>query len=279
MILLSFAGGPALNLRNEVVGIAFQSLFTGDSDNIGYLVAESVVDHFLRDYEKNNRYTGFCHCGFQWQRMENISLRRSMNMKDGENGILVRRVNKTSPAVKVLRANDIVCAIDGIAVSNAGTVPYRSGERISFHYIITTKFTGDTVKLRILRDGKAVEIEYALGEIAENSLVPVNEHRRQPEYLTVAGLVFVALSEPYLAAEYGEKWDLVCAPRLLAIEIFLIFSLCSTTFLLSLTLTCACSLPPALWNLHRKPQFGCSSAWYTDAKRHWTSKSLSYLKF
>ena len=60
------SGGPAMNHRNEVVGIAFQSLNTGDSDNIGYLVAESVVDHFLKDYDKNGRYTGFCYCGFQW---------------------------------------------------------------------------------------------------------------------------------------------------------------------------------------------------------------------
>lgn len=141
--------------------------------------------------------------------MENISLRRSMKMQDDENGILVRRVDKTSEAPSVLSEGDIVTHIDGVAVSNAGTVPYRSGERISFHYIITTKFTGDKVRLRIIRDGVKRDVEYALGEITRSHLVPVHDQRRQPEYLTVAGLVFVAISEPYLCAEYGEKWDLV----------------------------------------------------------------------
>lgn len=198
-----------MNDLNEVVGVAFQSLHTDDSENIGYLVAQSVVKHFLDDYATNGRCSGFSHCGFQWQSMENISLRRSMKMKDGENGILVRRVDKTSNALTVLKEGDIITHIDGVEVSNAGTVPYRSGERISFHYIITTKFTGERVKLRIIRDGEKKDIEYALGEISKSHLVPVHDQRRQPEYFTVAGLVFVAISEPYLSAAYGDKWDMV----------------------------------------------------------------------
>lgn len=138
-----------------------------------------------------------------------------MKMKDDENGILVRRVDKTSAAPKVLKEGDIITHIDETPVSNAGTVPYRSGERISFHYIITTKFTGDKVRLSIIRDGEKQDIEYALGEITKSHLVPVHDQRRQPEYLTVAGLVFVAISEPYLSAEYGEKWDLKAPVKLL----------------------------------------------------------------
>ena len=209
------SGGPALNHRNEVVGIAFQSLNTAESENIGYLVAESVVNHFLRDYTNNGRYTGFCHCGFAWQKMENSAMRRYMNMKPEESGILVRKVMKTSPAHKVLKQSDIVTAIDDIQISNAGTVPYRSGERISFHYIITTKFTGDDTTLNIIREGKRMSVTYELRDSTENLLVPVHENRRQPEYFTIAGLVFVALSEPYLAAEYGDKWDLKAPVRLL----------------------------------------------------------------
>lgn len=209
------SGGPALNHDNHVVGIAFQSMNSGDAENIGYLVAESVVDHFLKDYDRNSKYTGFCHCGFTWQKMENKALRKCMNMSPDDSGVLVRRVMKTSPANKVLKPEDIVTSIDGVSVSNAGTVPYRSGERISFHYIITTKFTGDIVDVGILRNGKHLQVQYELRDSSENLLVPVRERRRQPEYFTIAGLVFVALSEPYLVAEYGDKWDLKAPVRLL----------------------------------------------------------------
>ncbi|CAN8069415.1 unnamed protein product [Agarophyton chilense] len=209
------SGGPALNHANNVVGIAFQSMNSGDAENIGYLVAESVVDHFLKDYQTNAKYTGFCHCGFTWQKMENKSLRKCMNMKPQQSGVLVRKVMKTSPAFSVLKPEDIVTSIDAVSVSNAGTVPYRSGERIAFHYIITTKFTGDIVKLNILRNGEPLAIQYELRESSENLLVPVREQRRLPEYFTIAGLVFVALSEPYLIAEYGDKWDLKAPVRLL----------------------------------------------------------------
>lgn len=215
VIATGIAGAPALNGMNEVVGIASQPSHTCDSGNAGHLVAERVIDHFLRDFQNNGKYTGFCHCGFHWQKMENIGLRKSMKMADNDNGILVRRVHRTSSAFQVLRVGDVVTAIDGIPVSNTGTVPYRSGEQISFHYIISNKFIGDLVRLLVLRQGKCTEITYKLGESAENRLVPVHELKHRPEYFVTAGLVFVALSEPYLIAEYGGGWDLHAPVRLL----------------------------------------------------------------
>lgn len=208
------AGAPALNRRSEVVGVASRSLYTCDSGNVGHLVAEEVVDHFLRDYQNHGNYTGFCHCGFHWQKMENISLRKSMKMADTESGIMVRRVHKTSLAFQVLREGDVVTAIEGISISNAGTVPYIFGERISFHHVISNKFVGDSVRFQVLRQGKSMQITYKLGEVGENLLVPVHERQRRPEYYIIAGLVFIALSEPYLIAEYGDKWDLRAPVRL-----------------------------------------------------------------
>ena len=40
------SGGPALDERGHVAGVAFSS-YAGSADNIGYLVPASVVEAFL----------------------------------------------------------------------------------------------------------------------------------------------------------------------------------------------------------------------------------------
>lgn len=200
------SGGPALNQHDEVVGVAFQTLRGEDTENIGYLIPQTVVHHFLSDYVAHGAYTGFCHCGFLWQPLENRSMRRYMQMPEDETGVLVRDVMQTSASSSVLQDDDILTRIDDLDISNAGTVPYTSGERISFHFIITTKFVGDIVKLRILRKGNPIAVQYKLPDSNAHLLVPVHERVGLSDYFMVGGLVFVTLSEPYLITEYGPKW-------------------------------------------------------------------------
>lgn len=201
------SGGPALNTRGEVVGIAFQSLDVDETENIGYLVSRNVVSHFLRDYTQNGTYTGFCDFSFNWQNLECDTMRRFKNMRKEDSGVLVVNVNKTSPANEVLQKHDIILSIDGVNVSNAGSVPFRDDESILFQYIATQKFCGDSCHMKILRNGEYLDVAYELRNRKESMLIPVLEERKKPEYFTIAGLVFVTLSEPYLISEFGRDWD------------------------------------------------------------------------
>ncbi len=63
------------NQAGQCVGIAFQSLSGGDAENIGYVIPTPVIDHFLTDYQRNGRFTGFPSLGIRWQRMESDPLR------------------------------------------------------------------------------------------------------------------------------------------------------------------------------------------------------------
>ena len=64
----------------------------------------------------------------------------------GQKGVYVRRVEPTSPAGTLLKRGDIVLAFDGTDIANDGTVPFRSGERISFSYLVSKKYVGDKVR-------------------------------------------------------------------------------------------------------------------------------------
>jgi hypothetical protein len=54
-----------------------------------------------------------------------------------QKGVLIRRIEPTAPVSKVLSQYDILQAFDGMEIANDGTVPFRSGERISFSYLVS----------------------------------------------------------------------------------------------------------------------------------------------
>lgn len=206
--------GPALNHDNQVVGMAFQVDDDPRYRDHGYLISMNVIKHFLEDISKNGRYIGFCHHGFTWQKMENESLRRYMALRNGETGVLVRKISPQSNAASSLKPNDVITAIDGINISNDGTILYRLHDRLSFHHIIACKFSGDKVKLTIFREGVRMDLEYIVQQKRNIQLVPIFE-RHEPEYVTIGGLVFINLSEPYLQVEFGTDWQTHAPIRLL----------------------------------------------------------------
>lgn len=59
--------------------------------------------------------------------------------------MMIRRVEPTSAAHSVLKKGDVLLSFDKVDIGNDGTVPFRRGERISFSYLISQKYTGEEV--------------------------------------------------------------------------------------------------------------------------------------
>ena len=75
------SGGPVFDEHGRLVGVAFQSFAGTDVENVGWVIPTSVIAHFLDDYARNARYTGFPMLGLSWQRMESDALKRHMLMQ------------------------------------------------------------------------------------------------------------------------------------------------------------------------------------------------------
>ncbi|KAL7153434.1 hypothetical protein ABFS83_04G167900 [Erythranthe nasuta] len=207
------SGGPAFDDKGICVGIAFQSLKHEDAENIGYVIPTPVIRHFIQDYEKNGKYTGFPILGIEWQKMENPDLRLSMGMKTDQKGVLIRRIDPTSPQFKVLKPSDIILNFNGFDIANDGTVPFRHGERIGFSYLVSQKYTGDSAEMKVLRNSKSLKLKILLG--THSRLVPAHNEGRPPSYYIVAGLVFTTVSVPYLRSEYGKDYGFEAPVKLL----------------------------------------------------------------
>ena len=143
--------------------------------------------------------------GIHWQRLENPALRAALKMPLGQKGVMVRRVEPTQHAASVLQPGDVVTAFDGIPIASDGTVTFRSGERISFGFLVSQKFSGDTARVGVLRDGQFLEVDVVLQQ--PKRVVPVHTDGRPPTYLIVAGLVFTAAVQPFLESEYGSSYE------------------------------------------------------------------------
>ncbi|KAJ6848620.1 protease Do-like 2, chloroplastic [Iris pallida] len=192
------SGGPAFNDQGECIGVAFQVLRSEDAENIGYVIPTTVVSHFLDDYERNGRYTGFPCLGVLLQKLENPALRACLKISSNE-GVLVRRVEPTSAANAVLKEGDVIVDFDGVNIGSEGTVPFRSTERIAFRYLISQKFAGDVAELGIIRNGTRMKVQTVLKPRVH--LVPYHIEEGQPSYFIIAGLVFTPLSEPLIIEE------------------------------------------------------------------------------
>mmetsp|Transcript_105898 Transcript_105898/g.332041 ORF Transcript_105898/g.332041 Transcript_105898/m.332041 type:complete len:455 (+) Transcript_105898:1-1365(+) len=196
------SGGPALDAKRRCVGVAFQSLKDGDTENIGYVIPAEVVEQFVAGYSRTGRYAGFGHHGFAWQALENRASREALGAQDG--GVLVKRVEPTTPAARLLQERDILLSVGGRTIGSGGTVVFRRRERIAFPYVVSRLCPGDSLGVEVLRDGRVHSWQLELAW--PTPLVPMHPPQ-PPAYLIFGGMVFVPLSEPYLRSEWGDLFE------------------------------------------------------------------------
>ena len=215
------SGGPALIAGGGCVGVAYESLKDGSTENIGFIIPVSVVQKFLTAWrrvakasdkldERNTmRVTAFGHGRFSTQRLENAGMRHALGMTKGQSGVIVKSVDPTTGNAKALQRGDVLLSLVGIPIGNDGCVPFVCGssrhDRVPFPYVAIDKFVGEFLDAEILRDG--VRRSCTLELLPQEPLVSVEKEAPWLlDYLIIGGLVFVVLSQQYLRATFGERW-------------------------------------------------------------------------
>eukprot|EP00756_Hemistasia_phaeocysticola_P060937 Hpha_TRINITY_DN4442_c0_g1::TRINITY_DN4442_c0_g1_i1::g.50447::m.50447 len=201
------SGGPALNHKGQVVGAAFQTMDTQDAENIGYVIPNAVIEHFLRDVAETGHYRGFPSLGLGVQNMENETLREAHKMKPRERGILVRTVDKTGCCEGKVLPGDVLLSFNNQMIGYDATVPLRPHERVSYTWAVAQRYVGDEAELEVLRDGERIKHKVVLSipyHIVPNHLP---EGRSRPSYFIVGGIVLTSVTEGYLKGEFCDDSD------------------------------------------------------------------------
>jgi serine protease Do len=144
------SGGPLFNLRGEVIGV--NTAIIGGANTIGFAIPIAVVKQILPQLEKTGRVArGFL--GVQPQpitqdMVDNLGLKSTQ-------GALMADVVKGSPADKAgIKPGDVVVALNGKPVSDANQLTRDVGAIPP----------NQSVRLEVLRDGKAQKVEVKLAE-------------------------------------------------------------------------------------------------------------------
>jgi len=145
------SGGPLVNARGEVVGInTFLISQSGNFSGMGFAIPTQIVrptvDALIRDGRVSHGYMGI---GINDVTPENAKFFES---KDNR-GAIVTQVEPNSPGAKAgLRIGDLITALDGREISDAGQLQVVVGQTRP----------GTTVKLQVFRDGKSMELPVTL---------------------------------------------------------------------------------------------------------------------
>jgi hypothetical protein len=118
-------------------------------------------------------------------------MRKAFGLPDNGLGVLITDVLPTSPADGLIRANDVLLAVDGSYVDSAGQVTL-DGENVNMHEIIERKFAGDVVKLSVVRAGQRSEVSVKLAPVPASRLYAI-QYEKKPRYVVAGGLVFQPL--------------------------------------------------------------------------------------
>jgi hypothetical protein len=186
------SGGPILKGR-KVVGVAFQGVMA--SDRINYFIPINLVKHLLPIMDRRElipRWRYFV------QEMT-PQVKDYFNLETDQNGILLNSlIPGGGPEKYGLQANDILVEIDGNEIDNYGDIffePYE--QRIYFQEIIHRKKVGDPLSMKVLRDGKLVEID---GQVTAGLPVLVQKIFDNANFFIYGGIGFVELTSNTISA-------------------------------------------------------------------------------
>ena len=113
-------------------------------------------------------------------------------MKDDDRGVLVNTVVAAGPCGKILRAGDVLLAIDDHPIASDANVEL-DGERVEMPEVVERKFKGDKVKLDIIRDKTPSTVTVELDTV-KPYLIQGHSYDVRPRYVVYGGLLFQPLN-------------------------------------------------------------------------------------
>jgi len=188
------SGGPVIQ-DGKVVGVAFQILPTKQS--IGYFIPIPVIRHFLADL-KDGHYDGFPDLGVSTLKMVSRALRRERGVPADKSGVVVQDVARDGTADGMLESGDVLLSVDGVSIADDGRVSVGPNH-VAFLYLFDQKQLGETVRVKVWRAGKELELT------AKSRRIPYADQARisydvKPRYLVYGGMLFMPLNLTLLGA-------------------------------------------------------------------------------
>lgn len=185
------SGGPLLNLKGEVIGMN-TAIFTrsGGYMGIGFAIPSNIVKTVVEQLKTKGKVER----GFLGVYIQDLTpaLAKELGLKVKE-GALITQVMSGTPAEKAgLKEKDVIISYNGKPVRNASDLK---------NYVLLTK-PGTKVILKIIRNGKEMQLKVKIGNPRKGFLVSKAEFKNLQEFLENLGLVVDNIT-PEIAKRLG----------------------------------------------------------------------------
>lgn len=180
------SGGPLINMQAEVVGINTAIIASGQG--IGFAIPINMAKEIAPQLEK----TGHVTRGLLGVNIQDLTpeLAKSFGLKE-THGALVAKVVSGAPAEKAgIAQGDVIVQFNGQPVTGSKDLSR----------IVAATPVGQTVTVRVMRDGKTIDLPAIVGEMEEESATAA---RNDASHKTLG--VAVQNLTPRIAGELGLK--------------------------------------------------------------------------
>lgn len=146
------SGGPLLNSAGQVIGV--NVAIAAEGENIGFAIPINVVKDAIANFNQTGQFNR-PFLGVEYR----MVTRQLAILNEIPEGAYIVSVVDGSPAERAgVEAEDIITHIDGTKLSGEGT---------EIASVLGKKKVGDTVSLKIWRNGEDMEVKATLGNQAE----------------------------------------------------------------------------------------------------------------
>lgn len=188
------SGGPLLNLRGEVIGIN-TAIFTrtGGYQGIGFAIPINMAKSVMKSLMETGKVTR----GWLGVAIQDITpdLAKSFNLVTAQ-GVLIGDVTPNSPAERAgMQRGDVVVELEGREIRDVNHL----------RNIVAQTPVGKVAKMKVLRDGKPLELSVTIGEQPADFLAKGGVP--QQEITKNFGMTLDTLT-PELAKRFGHEGDM-----------------------------------------------------------------------
>ena len=146
------SGGALLNGKGELVGINSMKISGSSVEGMGFAIpindAKPIIDQLISQGYVSRPYLGIAGYNINENLLSQVSLKR-------DNGILVTQLTKNGPAEKYgVKVGDIIYEADGKTIASFDDLSA----------VLDEHNVGDTITLKINRDGSDTSVDVTLGE-------------------------------------------------------------------------------------------------------------------
>lgn len=174
-------------------------------DQVAQILPGTIIKHFIED-AKDGKYDGFPQFGIKMTATLDRQFRSYLKLDGQEGGVYLSEILPDSSAQQAgLKKGDVILEINGYKIDSRGNyVSPEYGLLSMGHLTKGGAKVGDTVKLKIFRDGAPMDIEMKLSRRdASKNLVDPHMFDRAPKFVILGGLLFQELTDAYLGE--GER--------------------------------------------------------------------------